>query len=424
MSENKYLQHKFMIGLIYPSFLGSVIYNILDKFNYDYMLNNISRYIVFILILMVYVMDYLHTDTNQVRQDYNKKQLTLDLIIVGILYWSIVVILDYGSYPNPEVIIAFTLFLSKLINLLWEFSRHTKDKLGQLLYAIYSVFYLGVIIVSTYSPYGMYSILIVLLSDVLISTYYDKIWNFYESKGQSKDRIMEKILSIEYPFYNDKILATESELQEINCMAKNSYIKKKDDQQVFSLEKLKKIYRTSPDSWIVLRKEQYVLGYAHAEIIQELDFNRLCFGLIDENDIEISYGLNDNLSSTQCIIHIGSLVIDKNPMIYKHSSVISLIIRLLDRLVKIIVEKQIMKIFSVEYEDANGVSHFKDKMCRYGFELVGRTKTNNNVFCIDLAKNKDSYFYSLLCTVASRQKKYYVEDENYIERLKQVFPNT
>jgi len=431
MSEHKkYLQHKFVIGLVYPSFLGSVIYNILDKFNYIYMMDNILRYLVFVLVLLVYVMDYLYTDTEEVKEYYNTQQCLLDLTIVGLLYWSIMVILDYKNYPFPEIYIAISLFLSKFINLIWEFSRVEKESFSQFLYMVYSIIY-AVIAISIYCGmnYSLYFITIVLSSDILISMYYDKISYYVTSTQQkrsikkiSNTKVVKKINSYQYPFYNDEVLANERILKEIDRMARQAYMEKSDVKPTFSLESLKKLYYRSPKTWIFLENDGKVLGYAHVELIHEKLFNCLSHGIIDENEFtqyDDIYKCNDDRQ----IIHIGSLVVDKNIEGYNKDTVIYLIACMLDKIVKLMSMHNITRIFAVEYEDYKGRSHFKHKLNKYGFELVGQTKTNNNVYLLDIQRHSNTYFHHLLNSVANIQKKYYENDEKYIEKLTHLFPS-
>ena len=204
-------------------------------------------------------------------------------------------------------------------------------------------------------------------------------------------------------------------------MAKNAYSKKENDQQVFSFDKLIELYKTSPDSWIILKKNQKILGYAHVEFIQEIEFNNLCNGLINENDFYSASIIDDSICTKKRVIHIGSLVVDNNSKFHSNMTVLFLIACLLDKILKMMIQEKVFKIFAVEYEDTNGVSHFKNKLCKFGFKLVGRTKANNNVYVIDITRDVNTYFYSLLNIISSIQKKYYYKDKNFIKSLNSIF---
>lgn len=160
---------KIMIGLFYPAFLGSFIYNVADKFDCNSLLNNWLRYIIFIEILLLFIMDYLYTDNDEYKKNYNIKQFIMDFLLIIISFYLIKIILDFSTVST--LIISILLAISKFINLFWEFlsGKEQIDIFSRKMYFIFGLFYCFSCFFTSF-----YFIGFILLIDIFLHCYYSK----------------------------------------------------------------------------------------------------------------------------------------------------------------------------------------------------------------------------------------------------------
>jgi len=166
--------YRFTIGLLYPGILGSIIYGLFDNVTkvYDskcYL--NVENYIVTILLILVFVFDYLNTDNSEVKESYIRIQGIFDILIVLILFLSVYVALDVLSWGIEYV--ALLLAASKFFAMLWEiFSPTRKSCFSGTVYFVFSMLYV-------FASFNVYLLILILLVDVIVSANFKNIEDKY-----------------------------------------------------------------------------------------------------------------------------------------------------------------------------------------------------------------------------------------------------
>ncbi len=237
--------------------------------------------------------------------------------------------------------------------------------------------------------------------------------------GNNYSKLLKKIFSFRYPFYENQI-ASIDELKQIHLIAEKTYITNSNSSNVFDFEILKKLYYQNPSFWLIIKKKKRIIGFIHTEIVPKKIYEELIKGHLNENDFNSDELVNYN-SFENKIIHIGSIIIDKNSQEYKLNDILYFVACLVDKILDIIIENNINEIFTVEYPDSTGISHFKNKLHKYGFKIVGQSKSKNYIFIFNLKENKNTFFYSLLEELVKIKKAYYKEDKNYLNRINSIF---
>ncbi|WP_129060146.1 hypothetical protein [Halarcobacter mediterraneus] len=235
-----------------------------------------------------------------------------------------------------------------------------------------------------------------------------------------ENAFLKSISSISYPYYDENYIIPDIELRQIDLLAKKSYFDNKQNNQTLSFQSLKDIYNKSPKFWSILKENENILGFIHVEVVLNYTYEKLRNSIIDENDFELEDIIDHNIND-EIILHVGSLVIDVNSKYYNKRLIKYFIASLGDKIISLMVEHNVKKVFTVEYKDTNGRSHFKNKLEKYGFNKVGKTKSGNNIYLFDIEKNKDTFFYSILFQIYKKQKEYYKKNQNYINKLKLLF---
>jgi len=134
----------FTIGLLYPAILGSIIFNMFDAFSVQRITGDPARYVLVFLIIVHYVMDYLCTNTEKIRNDYSVPQGICDFLIVALLFISINAAYDVPRFRPLAPHVALLLAGTKLLGVFWELFRREKDLIAIVSFVIFFLVYCSV----------------------------------------------------------------------------------------------------------------------------------------------------------------------------------------------------------------------------------------------------------------------------------------
>jgi hypothetical protein len=106
--------HNLVYGLLYPAFLGSLIYNYVDQRQSM----RLEATLVLIFLLLLFALDFVYSLAKVVMENYSIAQFAIDLIVVVLLY------IAAKSIPGERLFIGFApwgaLALSRAAAALWE----------------------------------------------------------------------------------------------------------------------------------------------------------------------------------------------------------------------------------------------------------------------------------------------------------------
>ena len=152
MNTNR--KHMVMADLLYPAFLGTLIYSTVDKINKPESPWSISAGVLVFCLLLHYVMDYLYTKLDR-PAEYSWWHFGLDGAIVLCMFFAVRGALDANSMPWGLPPVAW-LVMTKLAAVLWELAEPgTRTNRKRLAIGSDAAFGLGYILAWLFcSPYS------------------------------------------------------------------------------------------------------------------------------------------------------------------------------------------------------------------------------------------------------------------------------
>lgn len=115
---------QIMNNLLYPAVLGTLLYTFVDKRIPGMQLFE-PEFIGACALFLLFVFDYAHSSSDEVRSTYDAKKFLFDLLIISFLFLAGKDILNDALLPNIDFV--WWLFLSKLAAVFWEISER-KDR--------------------------------------------------------------------------------------------------------------------------------------------------------------------------------------------------------------------------------------------------------------------------------------------------------
>ena len=165
----------FTIGLLYPAILGSIIFNMFDAFSAQRIMGDPIRYVLVFLIIVHYVMDYLCTNTEKIRNNYSVLQAICDFLIVALLFISINAAYGVPRFGSLAPYVALLLAGTKLLGFFWELFRSEKDQLAIWSFGIFCLLYCIVYFFVTSIQLVM--LVVLLIIDILTYFEFEQIRN-------------------------------------------------------------------------------------------------------------------------------------------------------------------------------------------------------------------------------------------------------
>ena len=165
MSSKREHSHALICGLIYPAFLGAIIYEFFTQLG-DFFF---SQLLTIAMIVSVYAFDFLYTNDCYGKKRYNSYRSVLDFALVVTVYMGAKAAMQV---PEPNYALALGwLAAFKFLNFLWEsVPNNTVERIPQLAYLLFAAFYL-VGSIEIVNP--LYFGIAILGLDVLLSLYWD-----------------------------------------------------------------------------------------------------------------------------------------------------------------------------------------------------------------------------------------------------------
>jgi uncharacterized membrane protein len=168
-------KHKVMAELLYPAFLGALIYDAAKKIEPANGLTLSLAGVLIVLLLLHYLMDYLYTITHR-PADYSWWHFWLDAVIVLCLFFAVRGAMDANSMPWGLPPVAW-LVVTKVAAVLWEFAevpagpRWRTKRLAIATDAVFGIFY---VVAWVFSAQSLLALSAVVLLDVLAYCFYDR----------------------------------------------------------------------------------------------------------------------------------------------------------------------------------------------------------------------------------------------------------
>jgi hypothetical protein len=159
-----------VVGLLYPAVLGTIIYNFVD--NFDMM--NIGKYPFVALILILYVLDYLYTNTEKIKDDYSWWNAIFDFFIISCSFVAINASCQVIKFSDFFNYIPILMAAHKIFGLGWELRRTLKDKFAIIYFSIFGILYAVIQGRTLGNPFNKY-FLIILIIDVCVYLCYDRL---------------------------------------------------------------------------------------------------------------------------------------------------------------------------------------------------------------------------------------------------------
>ncbi|BBG65736.1 hypothetical protein NNO_1033 [Hydrogenimonas sp.] len=223
-------------------------------------------------------------------------------------------------------------------------------------------------------------------------------------------KVKERIEKLSYPYLRN--LPDDSNLSKkyltlINEIAKQVYIKPNEINGTMSFSHLFDCYNASKKSWKLYEKNNDVKAYIHVQAITLAAGEAIKNSSLDENDISINDIISDEKQNEQGFIHIGSIASKEYPLPYKEDLPYILIAGVIDRILELRENNPYLKfIIATAFEDSTGDNHFLGILPKYGFEYIGKSKSKDEIYQIDLEAT-DRPFSELIKVVSKKRIEYY-----------------
>ena len=171
MLKNREHGHAFICGLIYPAFLGAMIYEFFTELG-----KHSPLQVGFILLIFaVYTFDFLYTNDCYGKDRYNRIRVILDVILVSLVYMGAKAAMEV---PDPSIAAVFFWMAGfKLLNFLWECFPKENQNVEWIPLLTYLMFFVLYIVGCLAFP-NPYVLSVVLLADATVSY----VWDEYETK--------------------------------------------------------------------------------------------------------------------------------------------------------------------------------------------------------------------------------------------------
>jgi len=236
-------------------------------------------------------------------------------------------------------------------------------------------------------------------------------------------KVKERIEKLSYPYLQN--IPDDSNLSNkyliiINEIAKQVYIKPNEINGTMDFSHLTNCYNASKKSWKLYEKNNDVEAYIHVQAITLAAGESIKNSLLDENDISINDIIRDEKQNKPGFIHIGSIASKKYPLPYKENLPYILIAGVIDRILELRENNPYLKfIIATAFEDSTGDNHFLEILPKYGFEYIGKTKSGDSIYQIDLEAT-DRPFGELIKVVSKKRIEYYKRNKklkSFIEKI-------
>jgi len=191
--------HIFICGLVYPAFLGAFLFEAAERFLKliagKYLIP-IEHYAVLILLIVVFVFDYLYTADKDRKIIYNCWRMIIDVLMVALLYTSLKLALapttQFFSYISY---IWMSLAFFKACSLLWELFGTPDTQKCLAIFSSGTFFVLYVVGWLVFSSVTLALILILLL-DILTYKFWKDLsnkWKRFRKKSECFDLFCKKL---------------------------------------------------------------------------------------------------------------------------------------------------------------------------------------------------------------------------------------
>ena len=230
-----------------------------------------------------------------------------------------------------------------------------------------------------------------------------KLYEFIEINT----RLCRKIKQIKYPFLIElsdikDIKLKAAYITQINEIARNVYVND-ECMSIMSLNLLTRIINKLPSSWGVYIVNNEVLGYIHVQVISQKNKDAFVKGDIDENDLKPCLS-KDNRNK---VIHIGSVATLNPTQIFYSNLPIILIAGVIDKVIALRENNPMLsKVIACDFPDKHGVHHFTRIFKKYGFEKIGKTINNDDIYQINL-DSTNCLFSALYKIIAIKRAGYF-----------------
>jgi len=234
--------------------------------------------------------------------------------------------------------------------------------------------------------------------------------------------LVRKIGKLSYPFL-DELAKIDSQAQkiyltEINEIAKEGYTKPEGDIPTMSFGQLLSTVKRDLTAWLICIEKKKIQGFVHVQLVSASQADQFAQGQIDENNlIPISANSIDNK-----VIHIGSVLSRNFPSKISSDIPVRLIAGTID---KIITLREccpsINRIVTCDFEDKDGVSHFRNILPKYGFLKIGTTIHGDTVWELNLETNDRKF--SQLIAIVNGKRISCLGKKQYLPLLKSIIPS-
>lgn len=223
-------------------------------------------------------------------------------------------------------------------------------------------------------------------------------------------KVKERIEKLSYPYLQN--LPDDSNLSKkyltlINEIAKQVYIKPDEINGTMDFSHLLDCYNASKKSWKFYEQSNDVEAYIHVQAIKLSVGEAIKNSSLDENDISINDIISDKKQNEEGFIHIGSIASKEYPLPYKEDLPYILIAGVIDRILELRENNPYLKfIIATAFEDSTGDNHFLEILPKYGFEYIGKSKSKDTIYQINLEAT-DRPFSELIKVVSKKRIEYY-----------------
>lgn len=190
--------HTIITGLIYPAFLGALIYEAVEKIADFKMYQGtiaplLCQGILMLLLSLHYVCDFYYTTGDKVSAVYSKVRMASDLGIILCMYIALKTAMSQ-SVSSVSAKICLLLFLTKLCACLWEITgiqeksiweRKMRDlnsetQLGLKLDMSFFVLYLASAIFLVLTPKYYWTLFLLIAADISCYIFFDRLHGVYK----------------------------------------------------------------------------------------------------------------------------------------------------------------------------------------------------------------------------------------------------